>query len=101
MLLETLSLAVVGYVAYSVYSGKGPSTVTGALDEKITNGYQLRDITYTDNTDIAQPDVKNDTLLASGLVAQDRGLNGIQRGYSQLYPTSEISQLYRTDNLYL
>lgn len=104
MLLEALSVAVVGYIAYSVYGGgsKTVGSVTEALNERIDNGYQLRDITYTDTIDVAHPDVKNNQVVLSGLVAKDRGMNGLERGYSQLYHgSSELFQPYRTDNLYL
>ncbi len=105
MIVEALSFAVIGYIAYSTYFGGGVSSVssvTDALNSRIDNGYQYRDITFADSMDIAHPDVKNNNFAALNVVAQDRGLNGLQRAHTQLYPgTSEILQLYRTSNLYL
>lgn len=103
MMLETASLAVIGYITYSMYFSKGESrSITETLNEKISNGYQFRDNTYNDTIDVAHPDVKNNGIVLSGLLTADRGVNGLKRGYSQLYSgTSELVQLYRTDNLYL
>lgn len=106
MIVEALSVAVIGYIAYATYfgaSGGTPGSVTEALISKIDNGYQYRDVTFADSMDIAHPDVKNNNFAAlNGVVAQDRGVNGLQRVHTQLYPgSSEILQLYRTSNLYL
>lgn len=103
MIVELASMAVVAYVAYSALGGTmKSSSVTQALNERIDNGYQFRDITYTTDLDLAHPDVKNNNLVHSGLVVSDRGMNGLSRGYTQLYSgVSEVCQLYRTDNLFL
>lgn len=103
MIIEVLSVAMAAYVAYTVYGpSKSKGNVTETLNERIDNGYQLRDITYTTDIDLAHPDVKNNRLAMEGMVTNDRGVNGLQRAFSQLYGgTSEISQLYRTDNLFL
>lgn len=102
MLLEALSIGVAAYVAYSVYGGKTPGTVAESLNAHINNGYTFRNITYADSLDLSHPDVKNNQIIHSGLVASDRGMHGLKRGFMQLYNgTSEITQLYRTDNLYL
>lgn len=103
MIVEALSMAVIGYIAYSSYFGGTPGSVTEALNSRMDNGYQYRDITFADSMDIAHPDVKNNNFAAlGGAVAQDRGMNGLERVHTQLYPgTSEILQLYRTSNLYL
>ncbi len=102
MLLEALSIGLAAYVGYSIYGGKASGTVQEVLDERINNGYRFRDITYADSLDLSHPDVKNNQIVHSGLVATDRGVNGLKRGFTQLYEgTSEITQLYRTDNLFL
>lgn len=102
MLLEALSIGVAAYVAYSIYGSRAPGTVAEVLDERINNGYRFRDVTYADSLDLAHPDVKNNQIVHAGLVVSDRGVNGLKRGFSQLYSgTSEITQLYRTDNLFL
>lgn len=87
---------------YGGGGSKNNGTITDVLDSRMDNGYQFRDITYTDAVDIYHPDVKNNQFATKGLMINDRGVNGVHRGYSQLYDgVSEITQLHRTDNLYL
>ncbi len=105
MIVEALSFAVIGYITYTSYFGGGGvsfASITDALNSRIDNGYQLRDTTYTEPIDIAHPDVKNNNFASFSSIAQDRGVNGLQRVHTQLYPgNTEIIQLYRTSNLYL
>jgi len=105
MLLEIASFALAGYVAYTAYAGPAkPTTITGALNSVIDNGYQFRDVTYSDGLDLSHPDVKNNAyfMQRDSWVTKDRGINGIPRAYFQELPgTSTVTHLYRTSNLLL
>lgn len=104
MIVELLSAALIGTVAYSTMYSKpsGYSETTQKLNENINNGFRFRDITYTDQIELHHPDVKNNSFYFGGAFALDRGNNGIPRAYSQLYPgTSEITQFTLREHLFL
>lgn len=103
MILEIASAGLIGFVFYTYYYGSlGYSSITDALNERIDNGYQLRDITYQDKPDLMHPDVRNNSYAMVERVATDRGTNGVPREHVQLLPgTSEILQLHRRDNLFI
>jgi len=105
MLLELVSFALLGYVGYTtMYPDKASTTLTSKLNANMDNGFQYRDVTYADSLDLMHPDVRNNSLVtgASDWVAKDRGLNGVPRAYVRQIPgTSQMAQLYRTDNLFL
>ena len=103
MLIEMLSFGLLGVVAYRAYGGSTMvNSISSALDSRISNGYQYRDITYTSGVDLKHPDVVNNVFAQSALFSADRGVNGIQRAYAQQYTDcSEVNHLYRTDNLIL
>lgn len=103
MLLEIISIGLIAGVGYMLYAPKNAGTITDALNERIDNGYQYRDVTYQDTPDLMHPDVRNNTYYAdSERIAYDRGVNGVPRTHVQLIPgSSEIIQLHRQDNLYL
>lgn len=107
MLLEIVSLGLIGAVAYSVYypgslTASKNSSTSDVLNGKINNDFIFRDITYTDKIELAHPDVRNNSFYYQGAFAQDRGNNGIPRKYSQLYEgSSEITQLSLQEHLFL
>lgn len=103
LLIASSALGALIYYSQTASIG-GPTTpgVSQSLDERISNGYQFRDLTYNDTIDIAHPDVKNNLFALSQPVTKDRGTNGIPRVFVQLYPgSSEITHLSRADNLFL
>lgn len=104
MLIETVIIGLVAAVAWTQYGRTtGPTTITDALNERIDNGYQFRDVTYADKLEFWHPDVKNNSFyFNSDRLTEDRGVNAVPRVHTQLYGgMSEITQLYRTDNLFL
>lgn len=107
MLLVLTSVGLLGIVAYkTMWSGEGdsktPNSITETLNQRIDNGYRFRDITYTNQIDLAHPDVINNQFYHQGSLAMDRGDNAVPRQYVQLYPgCSEITQLTLREHLYL
>lgn len=104
MILELVSIGLVGLVAYTLMYGGSfsmtGSSVTQTLNDASENGYQFRDITYQDKPDLMHPDLRNNHGYTP--LVKDRGENGIKRAHVQLMPgTSEIVQLHRHDNQYL
>ena len=101
MILEIVSVGLVGLVAYAWLGGSmSVGSVTGSLNDASENGYQFRDITYQDKPDLMHPDLRNNKGYTP--LVNDRGENGVKREHAQLLPgTSEITQLHRLDNQYL
>jgi len=103
MLLELAITGIVGLVAWRMYGPSKTSTIADALNSYTDNGYQFRDVTYADKLEFWHPDVKNNHYyFNSNQIAHDRGENAVPRAHTQLYGgMSEITQVYRTDNLFL
>lgn len=79
------------------------ATVTEVLNEKINNGYQFRDYTYSTMKDILQhPDVVNSHLASTIDCVKDLGIFGTTRHHFQLHPgVSEITQVNNLRNMRL
>lgn len=100
-----IALVIVGglILAYSII---GPGKMFGmkrrpvgeTLMERIDNGYQFRDVTYTTMQDyIGDPDIRNNSYFnkPGSFIAQDLGVYGTFRRFFQFQPgNSEIVQVH-------
>lgn len=103
MLFGLAVFGLLGLVAYRVYfksMGSSPSNLTEALQQAGDNGFQFRDVTYSDKSiDISHPDVRygNGTLQQAKIIGQGPGIFGTPETYLQLIPgTSEINKINST-----
>lgn len=102
--MATILIIVVlgGYAAYKYFNSSTGNT-TSWLNARLNNIDDFRDVTFNTIADILQhPDVLNNGFAFNPESKTDLGVFGIDRTNKQLYSgTSEITQIYRDDNLIL
>lgn len=95
-------LLLAGYAGYKYYYSSTSNTTSWLLD-RINNIDDFRDITFNNIADIIRhPDVLNNGFAFNPEAKTDLGIYGVERTNKQLYSgTSEITQIYRDENLIL